>query len=113
MKRSRIRIHKRTLQLLDDPRYVYICVNPDAKLIATCACGDGSKDAVSVRKKRDCEIYSSGFFYEIGRLSCNLDGDCTYRIEGNVEKSRKRAEFNILDAVAMDRHTGLKTQRKG
>ena len=90
---------------MNDPKYVYICVNPKEKTIAICACDDNSKDAVVVKTKRDCEIYSSGLFYELARINRTIDDDSSYRVVGNIEQGDKIAEFSILDAVAIDDST--------
>ena len=105
MKKNRIRIHKRTLHLMNDPKYVYICVNPNKKTIAICACDDNSKDAIAVRTKRDCEIYSSGLFYELARINRTIDDDSSYRVTGNIKQGDKIAEFSIFDAVVMGKYT--------
>ena len=83
--------------MLNDPRYIYIWVNPQEKSIAICVCGNDNKDAVKVLPKRECEIYSSELFSELGRLQENWCTDCTYRVEGIVLNSKKMAVFQLSD----------------
>ena len=35
-KKSRLRIHKQTLALLDNPQYIQLLVNPEKKIILLC-----------------------------------------------------------------------------
>ena len=38
MKKSRIRIHRRTLQMLGNPTHIQLLVNPDSRTIAVADC---------------------------------------------------------------------------
>ena len=98
MKKNRMRIHKQTLHLLNDPPYIYIWVNPKEKTIALCAGDERRKDAIQI-SSRDGEVYSSGLFYELRRLNRNMQDDCSYKIEGKIIKDNTVAEFNVLNVI--------------
>ncbi len=113
MRKKRLRIHKKTLHLLNDPQYVYICINPKEKTIAICASDGAGKDAVKVKDERNFEIYSSGLFYELERLNRDMYDDTTYRVDGIVETGYMKAEFSILDAEAVSNKPCKYEYRKG
>ena len=99
MKKKRMRIHKQTLHLLNEPEYIYIWVNPEDMTLAICACEGSNKDALKVSKKRDCEFYSANLFLELRNMNEKLQDDCTYRLEGIVSQGKKVARFNILEGI--------------
>ena len=104
MKKSRMRIHKQTLHLLNDPPYVYIWVNPKEKTIALCAGDEKRKDAIQINSNREAEVYSSGLFYELRRLNRDMQDDCSYRIEGKIIKDNTVAEFDVLNVIRTQDH---------
>ena len=97
MKKKRIRIHKQTLHLLSDPQYIYIWVHPEERAIAICVCDKSSKDAVKILPKRECEIYSTELFVELGRLQPDWSSGSTYRIQGMIENTNMIAKFYLRD----------------
>ena len=97
MKKNRLRIHQKTLRLMNRPEYVYIWVNPDEKELAICCADKGSKDAIKVKKAKECEIYSRFLFSKLKRTAPNLEHDKTYVFEGVLSKGNKVARFSIAD----------------
>ncbi|SCW67175.1 hypothetical protein SAMN02910456_02504 [Ruminococcaceae bacterium YRB3002] len=97
MKKRRIRIHKQTLKMMNNPEYIYIWVNPEDLVVAICSCDGSNKDAVKVKDKRECEIYSTTLFEELKRtnMGAGLSENCTYRFAGSVNKGNKVATFRI------------------
>ena len=102
MKKSRMRIHKQTLHLLNEPPYIW--VNPKEKTIALCAGDEKRKDAIQINSNREAEVYSSGLFYELRRLNRDMQDDCSYRIEGKIIKDNTVAEFDVLNVIRTQDH---------
>ena len=102
MKKKRLRIHRRTLRMMNDPQYIYIWVNPEDKTLAICTCDKSSKDAVSIRYNRDCEIYSGGLFYELQKLNNELMDDRTYRLTGDTMRDNRVAVFQISEIATAE-----------
>lgn len=77
LKKYRIRIHKSTIHLMGDPKYIHFLVNPGKRTVAIRAAEEGSpgKDAHRIRPQilesdNSYEIYSRAFLkklIEIGR----------------------------------------------
>ena len=92
-------MYKKTLTEIDNPEYVYIWINPEEKAIVICSCEKGSKDAVKIEQKKDCEIYSSKLFHELGVLAeGSLMEDSTYKLDGRILYGNKMAKFDINSA---------------
>lgn len=100
MKKSRLRIHKQTLQMMNNPPYIYLWVNPEQKTIAIRAGADNGRDMISTQKKRDFEVYSTALFYELRRLNRDMQDDCTYRLKGSVKNSTI-AEFSLDELTVL------------
>ena len=90
-----MRIHKQTLQMMNNPPYIYLWVNPEQKTIAIRVGDSNGRDVISTQKKRDCEVYSTALFYEFRRLNRDMQDDCTYRINGSMKKNNTVAEFSL------------------
>ncbi len=107
MKKRRLRIHRQTLRMMNNPEYIYIWVNPEEKAIAICACESSNKDALKVPTGRNCEIFSTGLFEELKNLNIGLFADCTYRLFGVLSQKNKVARFSILENLSNTRQEGV------
>lgn len=83
--------------MLSDPRYIYIWVHPDEKVLAICVSDKYSKDAVKTLQKRECEIYSTNLFAELSRLQPDWSNKCTYRVQGTIENTNMIAKFYLCN----------------
>ncbi len=110
MKKYRLRLHRKTLDLLNDPEYVCICISTDEKMIAVYPCEEQTGNSVRVSSSRDGEIYSMRLFEEFIRLRPDLRTDISYRIDGGVFNTGV-AEFCIMDATAIDSINGIERNR--
>ena len=83
-KKSRIRIHKETLEEIDHPHYIHILVNPGKLRLAIKASGRKTKDSLHViyNSEKDCEFYSSELVEQLLVLANIANRNCTYRING-------------------------------
>lgn len=101
-KRNRIRIHQVTLQLLGNPEYVQLLINPDEKTIALkCSNADDhlahNISPKGKNRKQCCELTSKYLLDSLKQLYFE-DDDCNYRITGNLIKSEHVAEFKMKDS---------------
>ena len=100
MKKQRIRIHKKTLELLNNPEYVLILVNPHKSAIAVCPTDSEQKDSLKISyDDSDCEYYSKELMTQLSKLRLFTDQSYTYRIKGNVLNNGRIAIFDMNDAV--------------
>ena len=98
MKKCRLRLHKTTLKIMNNPEYVCICISFDEKKIAIYPCEECARDSVRVSSNRCGEIYSLQLFDEFLKLRPDLKTYVSYRIDG-MGFDTGVAEFCISDAV--------------
>jgi hypothetical protein len=99
MKKYRIRIHKSTLHLLGDPKYIQLLFNPD-KMIVGLEClethspRDLAEQVFLGKIRPDCsfEMYSKSFVKNIQSV-VGLEGSYSYRLVGHVIQSEHIAVF--------------------
>ena len=97
--RKRIRIHKITFHLLNDPKYIQILVNPESKAIALRA-GDPD-DPLSLRINQRAfadnsyEVCSLGLTESLMHLYEDWQEGRSYRIYGDFIEKEKIAVFYI------------------
>ncbi len=98
MKKSRIRIHKHTLNLMNDPRYVIILINPEHKTIGLRRSHKVPQaHRIISSPNKDCELYSKELFLKLSTLSPHLHSGGSYRIEGKMI-SEALAVFDLSNA---------------
>ena len=104
MKKNRIRIHQKTLEVLKNPKYVYLLINPKNSGIALCACSGTDRDAIRLKQgtDRDCEIYSTELMDEIMRIGNRLDSHGSYRLLGQQKDDGRMVVFRMDDAIIID-----------
>lgn len=106
-RKSRIRIHRQTLHLMGDPKYIVFLVNPAKRTIVLCkSCKDDAL-AHKIDWKRlsghtCCEVYSTGLMRALEDLCPHLLADLSYRIVGRMIPHFGIAQFIVDDAVAID-----------
>lgn len=100
MKKSRIRIHKTTLNLLGEVGFIQLLMNPAGKVLAVRGSETRHKDSHSLVRARlnpECcfELYSKSLIETIMSLLPELDRDCTYRIPGEAHPGDNIAFFPL------------------
>lgn len=105
-KKSRIRIHKTTIHMMGDPKYIHLLVHPEKKSVAIVAVKSNSpgKDAHRIKPQimesdNSYEIYSSLFLKKLFEIVGGLSTECSYRISGKMIPSQKMAVYS-LDTIA-------------
>lgn len=100
MKKSRLRIHKATLNQLGEVGHIQLMMNPKAKVLAVRGSEARHKDSHSLSRVRlnpeHCfELYSKSLIETIMSLLPELDRDCTYRIPGEARPGDNIAFFPL------------------
>ncbi|MGM9936792.1 MAG: hypothetical protein ACI38A_05560 [Candidatus Ornithomonoglobus sp.] len=101
LKKNRIRIHKRILHLLGDPKYIQLLVNPRNKYVAIRGVevtipGDQTERINPPDMMSDCsyELYSRLFVKKLCQVAGNLEPN-TYRLVGGIIQSHNMAVFSL------------------
>ncbi len=101
-KRNRIRVHKNTLHILGDPKYVQLLINPETKCIAIRNSTDKRAERIrweTISGKQCCEFYSKYLLMQMKNVLYDFDNRQTYRIQGEYVQSKKLVYFCIEKAV--------------
>lgn len=104
MKKNRIRIHKCTLKVMDNPGYIYILVNPEKKKIAICRAHEKDKDAIRIQPEECsyCDIYSTELMTQISLLNENIVSNVSYRLYGIERNNCAEFDVRIFQTVNMN-----------
>lgn len=101
-KKHRIRIHKHTLHMLGDPRFIQLMVNPESLTVALRA-GEGV-NSISHRivwknfiSKQSYELYSRFLIQELQSVCTNWKSDESYKIPGEFIPSEGIIRFDLRD----------------
>ena len=100
IRKHRIRIHKATLNQLGPPAYIQLLVNPNDRIVAVRGLEHKCRESHIVRFTRlrpdnSYELYSKQLVLTLMSLLPELDGDCTYRLTGEVYLDKKIAFFPL------------------
>lgn len=107
LKKNRIRIHKKTLHLLDNPDYIQILVNPSTATIALrhCSAKDYRAERIKwsvVSTKQCCEFYSKYLIKSLRGVFFAWEDDRCYHIDGQLIETERLAKFCMSDSVLLD-----------
>lgn len=105
-KKCRIRIHKQTLALLDNPKYIQLLIHPEKKIILLCPKSTYTPACERIRweqisEKNCCEIYSTSFVEKLMLLCNNWDENISYRLTGTLLPSQNVILYHMEDAVCV------------
>lgn len=100
LKKHRIRIHKITLEMLGNPKYVQLLVNPQSKIIALRPSSqeDYSTHRVNLELLEDgycCELYSYSFMHRLCQINSTRKPNQSYRIYGQFINHNSIACFSM------------------
>jgi len=100
IKKSRIRIYRTTLTQLGLPKYIQLLVNPNDRMIAVRGLDKRCKESHIVsfshmRTDYSYELYSKELITTLMSLREDLDGNCTYKLTGEVYPDSKVALFSL------------------
>ncbi len=104
LKKNRIRIHRRTLQLIGSPEYIQLLVNPSASKIAIRRSSRRDYLAHKVRMDAvDCiELYSSVLIENLMTVNSGLSWNRSYRLYGNIDAQAETALFSMREPVPIN-----------
>jgi len=100
IRKNRIRIHRVTLNQLGPPAYIQLLVNPNDRIIAVRGLNKRCREShpvnfTRIRPDNSFELCSKKLVVTLMTLLPELDGDCTYRLTGDVYPSKKIAFFPL------------------
>ena len=109
LKKYRIRIHKESLHLIGDPKYIQILVNINSRMVAIRAVESGKVDLQTFKVDQNCinsdfsyEIYSRHFITRLcNEFDCFKKSEC-YRLTGTAIESERMAVFTIDSLQKID-----------
>lgn len=103
-KKHRIRVYKRTLHLLGDPKFIQLLINPDDLIIIVRAVN--RSDSMTHRivwknfiSKQSYEITSRYLIQKMQSVCTNWKADESYRLFGEMIPSENIARFDLSDVV--------------
>ncbi len=103
LKKYRIRIHKATVHLIGDPKYIQLLVNPEDMAMAirsvdVTLSGDQTHRVNQRQMKSDnsFEIYSRAFVEKLCQVRPDLEPGRTYRLTGKVIPKERVAVYSLL-----------------
>lgn len=105
-KKSRLRIHKQTLALLDNPQYIQLLVNPEKKIILLCPVSSYQAACERIKweqlsESKCCEIYSTSFVEKLMLLSDDWNKNMSYKLNGTLLPKQKVIMYHMQDAVSL------------
>lgn len=108
LKKKRIRIHRRTLQLIGNPEYIQLLVNPSDSKIAIRRSGREDYLAHKVNMDAiDCiELYSSILIENLMTVNNGLSWNRSYRLYGNIDALSEMALFSMREPVPLNDNGG-------
>lgn len=108
-KKNRIRIHKSTIHMMGDPKYIDLLVNPEKMAVALKASEHDrpGKDAHHIWPQimdsgNSCEIYSRAFLSKLFEIVGGLSTKCSYRLTGTLIPSQRMAVYSLKTIARID-----------
>ncbi len=98
-RKKRIRIHKLTLKLLDNPKYIQILINPDQLSLAIRSCDKKAPLSLKIKQKTgdSCELYSTNLVKLFYGICSKWDNVSQYRLYGTLVPSKSLVYFKMKD----------------
>ena len=109
-KKSRIRIHKATLNALGNPPYVQILINPDSRIIIVHTAH--SEDSLAIRVvypklvSDSFELYSRELFRSLKDIAPDMRMSTSFRIAGQYRSRENLALFPLDEMTEVPRMKG-------
>ena len=110
LKRDRITITRRTLQMIGNPAYILLLVKPEERSLVISHGDSADKRAHRVpplkpdaKRKREVELYSKPLMQSIVNISGGLQGNFSYRIQGDIIPDENILRFYIDKAEPINK----------
>ena len=100
--RSRIRVHKKTIHSMGDPRFIQLLINPDTRKIGLVCCSKNAYSSIYVDPKimasRNCfEIHGKLLVERLAELFPNWDSGKCYYIPTSIKTEANDVFFSMAD----------------
>ena len=108
MRKCLIRIHKKTIEMLGDPEYVVLIINPKENCFAIKGTSKEDQLARRIRKtqKHSYELVSHPLINTLREVFDVFEKDGSYYIKGKMIHSENIAVFAAEDAETIDQRRG-------
>jgi hypothetical protein len=112
LKRSRFRIHKKTLCYLDNPAFVQFLINPEELYIAILGSdkplpgGTANKVNINTSNKNPVDFYSSPLMDRLFEAFSTLNYRYSYHLAGEVDQANRVAYFSLHTLKIIERRAG-------
>lgn len=108
-KKNRIRIHRESLRLIGDPKYIQLLVNVNKSQVAIRGIESDGRDSHAHKVNRTIpgtdfsfEIYSQSFIEKLRNAFDGFDEKCTYRLTGTAFLRGRAVVFPINSKQKVD-----------
>lgn len=98
-RKKRIRIHKLTLKLLGNPKYIQLLINPEQLSLAIRSCDKKAPLSLKISSKKgdSCELYSTNLVRLFYGICSKWDNLSQYRLYGTLVSSKNLVYFKMKD----------------
>ena len=106
LKKNRIRIYKRTLYAIGDPRFILLLVNPEDRSIVILSSNEKDQRAFRIPQMRNpdkqyIELNSKALVQNLRSMCQDWMDNRVYRIIGGVFENEGIVKFCISEAIAL------------
>lgn len=104
LKKYRIRIHKLTLHMLGDPKFIQLLINPEDLILAIRAadCSESMTHRIVLKNfvgKPSYELTSMPLIKKLQSVCANWNAGESYRLNGEMVPSQNMALFDLQNVV--------------
>ena len=102
-KQNRMRIYKRTLRLIGNPKHIILLINPEEQVLIILGSDKSDKKAFNVKytqikSNQSYEINCKHLLKQLLTVCNNWQDNCLYRIYGEVLQNQNAVQFQLVDA---------------
>lgn len=104
LKKNRIRIHRCTLQMIGNPEYIQLLINPEEKKIAVkrSTRNDRPSYRMHINSPECCELYSTYFMEKLMSVGTHLETNQSYRLYGKISAKDGIAFFSLNESIPIE-----------
>ncbi len=111
-RKKRIRIHKTTLKLLGNPKYIQLLINPEQLSLVIRSCERKAPLALKINPKvgECCELYSTNLVKLFYGICSKWDNVSQYRLYGKLVPDKALVCFYMKDGEVYKEQEGRDEQ---
>ena len=102
-KQNRIRIYKRTLRLIGNPKNIFLLINPEEQVLVILGSDKSDKKVLNTKyshtkSNQSYEISCKHLLKQLLTVCNNWQDNRLYRIYGEVLQNQNAVQFRLVDA---------------